>query len=75
MLYNEGLELKDGKALPEEEIKLNGRVGNHLSGFLFSENFKEEDNGIARGRHNAVSLYCNFADMKSAEHWTEVLKP
>ena len=56
-LDDTGNELNDGKTLSPDVIKMNGRVGNHLTGLLFIENFPEEAGGFDQDGDDAFGLY------------------
>ena len=45
-IYDTGDELNDGETLSPDVIKMNGRVGNHLTGLPFIKNVPEEAGGF-----------------------------
>ena len=75
LLFNTGNELNDDKTLSPDVIKMNGRVGNHLTGLPFIENVPEEAGGFDQDGDDAFGLYCETSGLKSHENWTNVKQP
>ena len=74
-LFDTGDELDDGKALSPEVMKMNGRVGNHLTGHPFIQNISKKAGGFDKDGDVAFDLYCESSDFKSGDDWTSVRKP
>ena len=74
-LYDTGNELNDGKTLSLDVIKMNDRVGNHITGLPFIENVSKEAGGFDQDGDNAFGLYCKSSGLKSYEKWTNVENP
>ena len=74
-LYDTGLDLDDGKSLSPNVIKINGRVGNHLTDLPFFENVPEKAGGFDKDGNVAFGLYCETSGLKSCENWTNIEKP
>ena len=69
-LYDTGDELNGGKTLPPNVIKMNGRVGNHLTGLLFTEYVPKEAGGFDQDGNDAFGLYCETSGLKIYQNWT-----
>ena len=74
-LYDNGDELNDGEILSLNLVKMNGRVGNHLTGLSFIKNLPKEAGGADQDGDDAFGLYCETSGLKSHENWTNVEKP
>jgi len=56
-------------------MKVNGRVGNHLTGLPLIKNVSKEAGGFDKDGDGAFDLYCESFGFKSGDDWTSVEKP
>ena len=75
MLFDDGNELAKGKTLGEDDLKINGRVGNHLTGLPFTIDVLKEAGGIRKDCEDAFEAYCQISGLKRYDNWHEVENP
>ena len=75
MLFEDGDALAEGETLGEDDLKINGRVGNHLTGPPFTINFSREAGGVRKDCEDAFDAYCLISGLKSCDNWHQVEKP
>ena len=63
-LFDVGDDLVDGETLSSAVMRLNGRVGNHLTGLPFIKNVPEEAGGFNKDGNDAFGLYCETTGLK-----------
>ena len=64
MLYDTGDKLNESETLSPDVIKMNGRVGNHLTSLPFIKNVPEEAGGFNKDGNDAFGLYCETTGLK-----------
>ena len=69
-LYDIGDKLKDGETLSPNLVKLNGRMGNHLTDLPFIKNVSHKAGVFDQDDNDAFGLYCETSGLKSHENWT-----
>ena len=74
-LFDTGDDFADEETLLPNVIKLNGLVGNHLTGLPFIKNVPDKAGGFDKDGNDVFGLYCETSGLKSHEHWTNVEKP
>ena len=74
-LFDTGDELGNGESLSPEVMKMNGRMGNHLTGLLSIENVLKEARGFDKDGDDTFGLYCESSGLTSSDDWTSVEKP
>ena len=62
-LYDNGDDLNNSETLSPNLVKLNGRVGNHLTGLPFIENVPDEAGGFDQDGDDAFMLYCETSGL------------
>ena len=65
LLFDDGNDLLEGKESEEEILKLNGRVGNHLTSLPFVENATKEAGGIKVDGEKAFNDFCEASGLKN----------
>ena len=74
-LSDTGGDMDDGKTLSPTVVRLNGCVGNHLTGLLFIDNLPHKVGGFDKDGNNTFGLYCKMTGLKSYQNWASVEKP
>ena len=74
-LYDTGDDLNDSETLSPNVIKMNCRMGNHITGLPFIKNVPKEAGGLDQNGDDTFRLYCEISGLKSYKNWTNIEKP